>query len=61
MWNAFLCVYSRSSLLGTSNGLNDQAGEGYDHITLAKEMDVMDLPMLQFINNQIVPGRGEML
>lgn len=43
---------------GTSNGLNDQAGEGYDHITLAKEMDVMDLPMLQFINNQIVPGHS---
>jgi len=41
---------------GTSNNLNEQAGEGYEHITVAKDLGVMDLELLKFVNNQIAPG-----
>lgn len=43
---------------GTSNKLHDDAGEGYEHVTVAKEMGVMDLELLKFVNNQIVAGNS---
>ena len=43
-------------VIGTSNKLNDESGEGYEHVTVARELSVMDLELLKFINNQVVPG-----
>ena len=43
-------------VIGTSNKLNVESGEGYEHVTVARELSVMDLELLKFINNQVVPG-----
>ena len=42
---------------GTDNLLNQGFGAGnYENITLSREMNVIDMEMLKFINNGVVPG-----
>lgn len=43
-------------LTGTSNQLNEQGG-GYENITVARHLGLPDLEMLQFVHNQITPGK----
>ena len=43
-------------LSGTSNQLNDKE-EGYENITVARHLGLPDLEMLQFVHNQITPGK----
>ncbi|XP_065646399.1 X-ray repair cross-complementing protein 5 isoform X2 [Hydra vulgaris] len=41
---------------GTFNPLNDGHNNQYKHITLVQELRVIDLDLLKFINNRILPG-----
>ena len=42
---------------GTDNSLNQGFGAGnYENITLSREMNVIDMEMLKFVNNDVVPG-----
>lgn len=41
--------------LGTSNHLNDN-DEGYDNITVARNLGLPDLELLRFVHEQITPG-----
>lgn len=42
---------------GTENSLNQEFGDGnYENITVSREMNVIDLEMLKFVNNGVLPG-----
>lgn len=42
---------------GTNNELRNNFGPGsYEHITISKELGVMDLDLLKFVNDDIIPG-----
>ena len=49
-------VMSLFFLIATSNRLNDN-DEGYGNITVARHLSLPDLEMLQFVHNQITPGK----
>ena len=45
---------------GTDNSLNQQFGDGnYENITVSREMNVIDLEMLKFVNDGVVPGTAD--
>lgn len=61
MFNDTRATKSEASLIlfgtnNTSNQLYDEECEGYEKITIAKEMGVMDLELLKFINRNIHVG-----
>ena len=45
---------------GTDNALNQNFGSGnYENITISREMNVIDIEMLKFVNSGVVPGTAE--
>jgi len=41
--------------IGTNNPLHEE-GSCYENITITRELNVMDLELLKFINNDLVQG-----
>lgn len=50
-----LTSLNKSFFAGTSNHLNDN-DEGYENITVARNLGLPDLELLRFVHEQITPG-----